>query len=96
MASAALEGYDHEREAVRAGTVTEPVLQGALRVAGALPGLSRPVAEAPRQALARLHVLAARDVVPRPSWGVRSPTRWSPPGSTGWPGWSPAGRRSPR
>ncbi|WP_432902463.1 oxidoreductase [Micromonospora matsumotoense] len=63
VASAALEGYDHEREAVRAGTVTEPVLQGALRVAGALPGLTDRWAKAPRQALARLHVLAARDVV---------------------------------
>ncbi|WP_328340822.1 oxidoreductase [Micromonospora sp. NBC_00421] len=63
VASAALEGYDHEREAVRAGTVTEPVLQGALRVAGALPGLTERWSTAPRQALARLHVLAARDVV---------------------------------
>ncbi|MFY1685597.1 oxidoreductase [Micromonospora sp. WMMD730] len=63
VASAALEGYDHEREAVRAGTVTEPVLQGSLRVAGALPGLTELWPKAPRQALARLHVLAARDVV---------------------------------
>ncbi|MFJ6196549.1 oxidoreductase [Micromonospora sp. NPDC092111] len=63
VASAALEGYDHEREAVRAGTVTEPVLQGALRVAGALPGLTELWPKAPRQALARLHVLAARDVL---------------------------------
>ncbi|WFE95929.1 oxidoreductase [Micromonospora sp. WMMD987] len=63
VAGAALEGYDHEREAVRAGTVTEPVLQGALRVAGALPGLTELWPKAPRQALARLHVLAARDVV---------------------------------
>ncbi|MGC5017162.1 oxidoreductase [Micromonospora sp. DT47] len=63
VASAALEGYDHEREAVRAGTVTEPVLQGALRVAGALPGLTELWPKAPRQALAKLHVLAARDVV---------------------------------
>ncbi|RLK24085.1 hypothetical protein DER29_1981 [Micromonospora sp. M71_S20] len=63
VASAALEGYAREREAVRAGTVTEPVVQGALRVAGALPGLSELWPKAPRQALARLHVLAARDVV---------------------------------
>ncbi|WP_329017927.1 oxidoreductase [Micromonospora rifamycinica] len=63
VASAALEGYDHEREAVRAGTVTTPVLQGALRVAGALPGLTELWPKAPRQALARLHVLAAREVV---------------------------------
>ncbi|MGB2568800.1 oxidoreductase [Micromonospora citrea] len=63
VASAALEGYVHEREEVRAGTVTEPVLQGALRVAGALPTLSELWPKAPRQALAKLHVLAARDVV---------------------------------
>ncbi|GGM32918.1 hypothetical protein GCM10011608_16750 [Micromonospora sonchi] len=63
VASAALEGRIHEREAVRAGTVTEPVLQGALRVAGALPGLSDLWPKAPRQALAKLHVLAARDLV---------------------------------
>lgn len=63
VASAALEGYASEREAVRSGTVTEPVIQGALRVAGALPGLSELWPKAPRQALAKLHVLAARDVV---------------------------------
>lgn len=38
VASAALEGRVHDREEVRAGTVTDPLLQGALRVAGALPG----------------------------------------------------------
>ncbi|MBM0239792.1 oxidoreductase [Micromonospora sp. ATA32] len=69
VASAALEGYAHEREAVRAGTVTDPVLQGALRVAGALPGLAELWPTAPRQALAKLHVLAARDVVPEPELG---------------------------
>ncbi|GAA4693144.1 hypothetical protein Prum_037490 [Phytohabitans rumicis] len=63
VASAALEGYAHEREAVRAGTVTDPVLQGALRVAGALPGLADLWAKAPRQVLAKLHVLAARGAV---------------------------------
>ncbi|MFI6261671.1 oxidoreductase [Micromonospora sp. NPDC051006] len=69
VASAALEGYPREREAVRAGTVTDPVVQGALRVAGALPGLTDLWPKAPRQALARLHVLAARDVVPEPELG---------------------------
>ncbi|MEU4677570.1 oxidoreductase [Micromonospora sp. NPDC023737] len=69
VASAALEGYTYDREAVRAGTVTDPVLQGALRVAGALPGLIELWPKAPRQALARLHVLAARDVVPEPELG---------------------------
>lgn len=47
VASAALEGAVHEREAVRAGTVTDPLLQGALRVAGALPGLSELWPKAP-------------------------------------------------
>lgn len=69
VASAALQGYVHERETVRAGTVTDPVLQGALRVAGALPGLSDLWPRAPRQVLARLHVLAARDVLPEPELG---------------------------
>ncbi|MEU6202322.1 oxidoreductase [Micromonospora musae] len=69
VASAALEGYAYDREAVRAGTVTDPVLQGALRVAGALPGLTELWPKAPRQALARLHVLAARDLVPEPELG---------------------------
>ncbi|WP_018252559.1 Fic family protein [Salinispora mooreana] len=69
VASAALEGYAHDREEVRAGTVTEPVLQGALRVAGALPGLTDLWPKAPRQALAKLHVLAARELVPEPELG---------------------------
>ncbi|WP_229398720.1 oxidoreductase [Micromonospora okii] len=69
VASAALEGYAHERESVRAGTVTDAVLQGALRVAGALPGLTERWPRAPRQVLARLHVLAARDAVPENELG---------------------------
>ncbi|RIV36170.1 Fic family protein [Micromonospora radicis] len=69
VASAALEGRAHEREAVRAGTITDPVLQGALRVAGALPSLSDRWPRAPRQVLARLHVLAARDDVDQTELG---------------------------
>lgn len=69
VASAALEGYVHEREAVRAGTVTDPVVQGALRVAGALPGLADLWPKAPRQVLAKLHVLAARGVLPEETLG---------------------------
>ncbi|HET9517030.1 MAG TPA: oxidoreductase [Actinoplanes sp.] len=64
VASAALEGHDHERESVRAGTVTDPVLQGALRVAGSLDSLAERWSTAPRQVLARLHLLAARGAVP--------------------------------
>jgi hypothetical protein len=78
VASAALEGAAHDLDAVRGGVVTDPVLQGALRVAGALPGLAETWRRAPLQALARLHVLAARDVVSvdalgRPSAGAAGP-----------------------
>jgi hypothetical protein len=45
---------------VRSGTVTDPVVQGALRVSAALEGLVGRWPSAPRQVLARLHVLAAR------------------------------------
>lgn len=69
VASAGLEGYVHDREAVRAGTVTDPVLQGALRVAGALGGLADLWPTAPRQVLAKLHVLAARGTVPADALG---------------------------
>lgn len=64
VASAALEGHGYDLEAVRDGTVTDPVVQGALRVSGALDGLAGTWTLAPRQVLARLHVLAARDSVP--------------------------------
>lgn len=69
VASAGLEGYAFAREDVRAGLVTDPVLQGALRVAEAVPGLVDRWPNAPRQVLARLHVLAARDVVPAEALG---------------------------
>lgn len=78
VASAALEGYAYEREAVRAGTVTDPVVQGALRVAGALGGLAERWSGAPRQVLAKVHVLAARDVVDPESLG--RPAALSPGG----------------
>jgi hypothetical protein len=64
VASAALEGHAHGLEEVRAGTVTDPVLQGALRVAEALDGLVELWPRAPRQVLAKLHMLAARGAVP--------------------------------
>jgi Fic family protein len=63
VASAALEGHAYDLEEVRAGTVTDPVLQGALRVAEGLGGLVDLWPRAPRQVLARLHVLAGRGVV---------------------------------
>jgi hypothetical protein len=76
VASAALAGSRYEVAAVREGVVvTDPVLQGALRCAEALPGLVDRWRQAPRQVLARLHLLAARGVVDDASLGrpVRSP-----------------------
>lgn len=64
VASAALEGQGYDLEDVRGGTVTDPVVQGALRVAEGVGGLVDLWPRAPRQVLARLHVLAARGVVP--------------------------------
>ncbi|HVV18359.1 MAG TPA: oxidoreductase [Pseudonocardiaceae bacterium] len=46
------------------GTVTDPVLAGALRVAESIGLLLGTWQRAPLQALARLHVLAAADLVP--------------------------------
>jgi hypothetical protein len=63
VASAALSGYAYPLDEVRAGTVTDPGVQGALRVAGALDSLAPTWRMAPPQALARLHVLAARGLV---------------------------------
>jgi len=60
VASAALEGHAYEVRPVRDGTVTDPVVQGCLRVSLALDGLAPRWTMAPRQVLARLHVLAAR------------------------------------
>ncbi|WP_203938962.1 oxidoreductase [Spirilliplanes yamanashiensis] len=69
VASAALEGHAFDPEEVRAGTVTDPVVQGALRVAGAVGSLTELWERAPRQVLAKLHVLAARGVVPDDALG---------------------------
>ncbi|GAA4218225.1 oxidoreductase [Actinocatenispora rupis] len=68
-ASAELEGTEADLDAVRAGTVTDPLVQGALRVAEALPGLGDTWVRAPGQALARLHLLAARDILPEDQLG---------------------------
>jgi hypothetical protein len=62
-ASAALEGRPFALRDVRAGAVTDPVVQGALRVSAELGGLADTWRQAPRQALARIHALAAADVV---------------------------------
>lgn len=64
VSSAALEGAAYELDDVRQGTVTHPVVQGALRVSRELATLAERWTAAPRQVLARLHLLAARDLVP--------------------------------
>jgi hypothetical protein len=74
VASAALSGYAFPLEEVRAGTVTDPGLQGALRVAGALDGLAAQWRVTPPAALARVHLLAAHGLVSEDELGrpVRS------------------------
>jgi Fic family protein len=62
-ASAALEGRAFGLRDVRAGAVTDPIVQGALRVSAETGLLAETWRQAPRQVLARLHVLAAADVV---------------------------------
>lgn len=62
-ASAALEGADLSLAEIRAGGTSEPAVQGALRVSAELGSLEETWRRAPRQALARLHVLAAADAV---------------------------------
>ena len=74
VASAALQGSRYELTEVRTGTVTDPVLQGALRCAEAVPGLVDRWLRAPRQVLARLHVLAARGTVDDSLLGRPVPT----------------------
>ncbi|WP_307834701.1 oxidoreductase [Paractinoplanes lichenicola] len=69
VASAALEGSVHDLDDVRGGTVTDPVVQGALRVAEGVGGLVDLWPRAPRQVLAKLHVLAARGAVPAADLG---------------------------
>ncbi len=66
-ASAWLAGDEVPLEDVRSGAaVTRPVVQGALRVQAALGSLTDTWTRAPRQALARLHALAAADLVSDP------------------------------
>ncbi|SKA34528.1 hypothetical protein SAMN02745673_04315 [Marinactinospora thermotolerans DSM 45154] len=68
-ASAALEGADVALEQVRAGDVEDPRVKGALRISGELGGLVETWRKAPRQVLARLHVLAGADAVPAEALG---------------------------
>ena len=68
-ASAALEGVDVPLADLRAGEVTDPVVQGSLRVSVALGSMVDTWQRAPGQVLARLHVLAAADLVDRAELG---------------------------
>lgn len=75
-ASAVLSGSASSFESVRSGAAGDDALvQGALRAQGAIGALADTWARAPRQALARLHALAATDLVAdtelgRPSAGA--------------------------
>jgi hypothetical protein len=62
-ASAALDGADVDLAEVRAGC-GGPVVRGALRVSADIGPLTGTWPRAPGQVLARLHVLAARDLAP--------------------------------
>ena len=62
-ASAALEGASVSLEELRGGLTNDPVVSGALRVSAELGLLPDTWRTAPRQALARLHTLAAADGV---------------------------------
>ena len=68
-ASAALEGVDVPLAELRAGHVDDPVVQGSLRVSVALGAMTETWQRAPGQVLARLHVLAAADLVDRSTLG---------------------------
>ena len=75
-ASADLSGAAHPLEDVRSGAAaSDPVVQGALRAQSAVGTLADTWTRAPRQALARVHALAAadlvvdRDTLGRPSGG---------------------------
>lgn len=63
-ASAWLAGSEVALDDVRSGAAAaDPVVQGALRANAAIPVLADTWTHAPRQALARLHALAAADLV---------------------------------
>lgn len=60
--SAALEDASYQLEAVRSGNIDDPVLTGALRVAGSIGRIADTWEHAPLQALAALHLQAASGV----------------------------------
>jgi hypothetical protein len=72
-ASAALEGVDVPLADLRAGNVEDPLVQGALRVSAGLGSMVETWQRAPGQVLARLHVLAAADLVDSSELGRPAP-----------------------
>jgi hypothetical protein len=58
---------------LRAGTVDDPLVQGALRVSAGLGSMVETWSRAPGQVLARLHVLAAADLVDSGELGRPAP-----------------------
>lgn len=73
-ASAWLAGHEFPLDDVRSGVAAvDPVVQGALRAQSAIGGLADTWTRAPRQALARLHALAAADLAPSEELGRPRP-----------------------
>jgi hypothetical protein len=72
-ASAALEGVDVPLAELRSGDVTDPVVQGALRVSAGLGSMVETWSRAPGQVLARLHLLAAADLADPADLGRPAP-----------------------
>jgi hypothetical protein len=68
-ASAALDGVDVPLAELRSGRVDDPLVQGAVRVSAGLGAMTGTWSRAPGQVLARLHVLAAADLVDREALG---------------------------
>lgn len=72
--SAWLAGHEHPLEDVRSGAAAgDPVVQGALRAQSSIGALADTWTRAPRQALARLHALAAADLVAADDLGRPAP-----------------------
>ncbi len=74
-ASAVLAGSPASLQQVRAGVATDPIVQGALRVSTELAVLAGTWASAQRQVLARLHALAATDLIAPEQLGRPRPDR---------------------
>jgi Fic family protein len=88
-ASSALEGRPVPLDDVRGG-IADPVVQGALRVSAEIGAMTDTWRRAPRQVLARMHALAAADLVDADRLGrprtdeqtVHSPLEVGPPPGT--------------